>query len=418
MLSTGDVGQQILENALVIIYEQGLDELSMRALAEASECSTTAIVQRFGNKAGLLKSVAELACNKDQQYHDALLIQIQGASLSLQYLSDLLVTYIEKRSSNLIARVCSEILFGENMVLASSDVIRSWYQIRLQFWQEILQRAGLNDTHSAAILTTYVVMEEVYAFELARDFEYSLLLKETCRALLAGLLQVDDCAKQGLASIWATRELTSYKDFPERSAINQSIADNETAKKLLDTAAEEVFYHGIASLNKRRITKLAGKSSSMISYHFGNQTEFINLAVWEAFWRETPLEFTTPYEARSRQKDLREWTEFIQRMTRPRSAECLGGFYASFSRLTAQAGLLSVRRPPLQALFRQARRIDGWGTFEAGRTFWPKTLNVERGSASAFGIWIKGAAAINSILNSDGDIAADELSFVAKRLFT
>lgn len=418
MLNTEDVGQQILENALIIIYEQGLDELSMRALAEASGCSTTAIVQRFSNKAGLLRAVAELACNKDQHYHNALLLQLQGSSLSLPYFSDLLVTYIEKRSRNLVARVCSEIFFGENIELASSDTVRSWYQMRLQFWQEFFRRAGLDGTYSASILTTYVVMEEVYAFELARDFEYSLLLKETSRALLAGLLEVDDSAKQGFASIWATRELTSYKDFPERSAIILSIADNETAKKLLDTAAEEVFYHGIASLNKRRITKLAGKSSSMISYHFGNQTEFINLAVWEAFWRETPAEFTTPYEARSRQKDIVEWTEFIQRMTRPRSAECLGGFYASFSRLTAQAGLLSVRRPPLRALFRQARRIDGWGTFEAGRTFWPKVLKVERGSASAFGIWIKGAAAINAILNSDGDISADELGFVAKRLFT
>lgn len=44
-------------------------------------------------------------------------------------------------------------------------------------------------------------------------------------------------------------------------------------------------------------------------------------------------------------------------------------------------------------------------------------MKVERGSASAFGIWVKGAAAINFVLNCDGDVCGDELKFVAKRLF-
>ena len=417
MSSSDDISQQLLENALVMIFEKGLSDVSMRAVADTADCSTTAIVQRFGNKAGLLKSVAAFALEKDRVYHDALLRQLEDGPLSFPYFSDVLVTYIEQRSKNVVARVWSEILFSENVELASSDVVRAWYQSRLQFWQAIFQRAGLESTHSASVVTTYVIMEEVYAFELSGDFEYRLLLKETCRALLAGLLQVDDSAKQGHASVWATKGFTSYKDFPERSAITLSISENESAKKLLDTAAVEIFNHGIGSLNKRRVSKLAGMSSSMISYHFGNQADFINFAVWEAFWRDPPLEFKTPYDARNRQKDVAEWVGFIQRMTSSGANGRSVGFYARFSRLTAQAGLLSDRRPPLRALFRQVRRIDGWGTYEAGRTFWPSLMKVERGSASAFGIWVKGAAAINFVLNSDDDVCGEELSFIAKNLF-
>lgn len=412
-----DLHMALLANGARIISEGGLDELSLRAVADATDCSTTAIVQRFKNKAGFIEAIAGHVLEKDQAFHDGLLESLSGAPLSFPYLHDILLSYIEQRSSCPTARVWSEILVGESTELAAGSIVESWYIMRQQFWQALLALAGKTDPLQGSVVTNYVIMEEIFAFELFDDFEYRLLLKESTRALLAGLLGISDTARDGAMCKWATKNLASYSDFPERTALINSVYDNEPARKLLDTAANEMFAHGIGSLNKRRVTKLAGMSSSMINYHFGSQTNFIKLVIWQSLWIETPREFKTPYEARSRHRDINEWVEFMQWMAHPKSDNDVGGFYFGFSRLTAQAGLQARRQPDLRRLFQQSRRIDGWGSFEAGNSFWPKDMNVTRGNAAAFGIWIKGSAVLNGVLRGGQAIPAEELRFVAQRLF-
>ena len=401
----------LLEKTISKISSQGLDGFIFRSVATAADCSTTAIIQRFTNKAGLINAALELALSEDARFHQKLAQALAEMPISFTTMSDLLASYIELRANSQIARFWSEIIFSSNQTAEISSAAKNWHQRRIDFWQTLFSHwhQSLSE-EMASLVTGYAVMEEVYAFELKDSIKYRQLLRETCRALLANSFNQNDEFSNGDISLWLNKQNASFPDFIAKET-------NETADKLLDIAADDIFENGIDSINQRRMSKLAGVASSMMNYHFGNMSNFINQAVWHALQRDIPHEFEPIVDPKLKQKDMREWATVLQRLTRPPAGDATAGFYNNYARLSGQASLLAVKNKQLGSLIEHLRRIDGWGTYRAGQTIWPATLTVRRGNATAFGVWIKGEAVINSVINPGRKIDQSTLNSAANLLF-
>lgn len=401
----------MLEKAIDKISYQGLDGFTFRSVATAADCSTTAVIQRFTNKEGLINATLAVALSEDARLHQKLARSLDGMPVLFSSISDLLASYVELRANTPIARFWSEIIFSSDQTPAISKAAKNWYQLRVDFWQTLFAHCQeLNSEETASLVTSYAIMEEVYAFELKDSIRYRQLLRETCRALLANSFNQNDHQSNGDISLWINRQNSSFPDFRDKEA-------NETADKLLDLAADDIFQNGIGSINQRRMSKLADMSSSMINYHFGSMSNFINQAVWHALQRDIPHEFEPIVDPALKQKDMREWATVLQRLTRPAAGKTSAGFYSNYARLSGQASLLAVKNKQLGSLIEHLRRIDGWGTYRAGQTIWPSTLAVRRGNATAFGVWIKGEAVVNSVINGGRKIEQRTLTSAANLLF-
>src|SRR5690606_23194714 len=158
----------------------------------------------------------------------------------------------------------------------------------------------------------------------------------------------------------------------------------------------------------------------MIVYHFGNMANFVNQAVWHALLRDIPKELDPNFNESVgvKQKNMSEWATVLQRLTRPKVDHRPAGFYVDYARLTGQACLLATRRRELWPLVEHLRKIDGWGTFRAGQTVWPTSLLVERGSATAFAVWIKGQAVFNEAVCDGEPIPREALLSAARLIFS
>jgi AcrR family transcriptional regulator len=403
----------ILEQTVDAVCSQGLDDVSLRAIAAAAGCSTTAVIQRFTNKAGLLDAALEFALRRDSEFHQDFSAQLEGLPISYAHFSELIASYIEQRATLAIARFWSEILFKSNQVHKARAELERWYAVRVNFWKRQLANDGMFEGSLAPLIAAYSAMEEVYAYELVNNVQYKLLLRETTRALVANSFDAGVNGGSGDLSLWLNKGSARFQSL-------QSSDANELGETLVELAADDILAQGIGSLSQRRLAKRAGTSSSMIVYHFGNMANFVNQAVWHALLRDIPKEINPDFNESIgvKQKNMSEWVAAIKKLTAPKIDDNPAGFYTDYARLTGQACLLATRRKELRPLVEHLRKIDGWGTFRAGQTIWPTSLVVKRGSATAFGVWIKGQSVFNEAVCYRQPISTETLLSAAELIFS
>lgn len=406
------LSEQLVVSALDLVCDQGLDNFSIRNVAEAANCSVTPVTKRFETKAVLLHAAQSEAYGADLRFHEAFAEQVAGMPFSYENLTEMVVSYVEQRAQFKVARFWSELLVESGMGLSSAALLTHWYKMRVNFWQNQLDGSG-RKLHSwlAEFIAIYTVMEEFYAYELYPGIHYRFLLKEGVRAMFAkSFAEEGRDSVSGSICFWLNKGQVALSGF-ERDD------NSDLAEKLLDLASEEIRKKGVGSLSQRSLAKKAGASSAMIAYHFGNMANFTNQAIWHVLMREIPSSLDPKKNPQIKQKNNEEWVRVLRRLISIEAENGRAGFYTQYARTTGQACLLSARQHALHPLIEHLRRIDGWGTYRSGKSVWPETMTVERGTAMAFGVWIKGLAIIHEALGEGFAIESDRLLGAAELLF-
>ena len=401
----------VLDLSLESVGSTGLEGFSIRNIANAAGCSVTPIYRRFATKSELLLAVQMYAYGEELKFHKDFTAQLEGMPLDFENMVEVVILYIEKRAKFTVARFGSEVLVKFDPDTFSRELLQHWHQLRLKFWSDLLSAAErVFPAELPGFIATYVVMEELYAYELWPNTHYRMLLSETVRALFACTFGVQDTAAEGKVCLWINKGTDAFPDFDKHQP-------DDLAEKLLEMAAVEIRKKGVDSLSQRSLTKKAGVSSAMIAYHFGNMANFVNEALWRVLLKDLPRQYNPGVVESVKQKDQVEWVRVLRRLTRPKTKHVKAGFYAEYACLTGQASLLASRQKSLYPLIEHLRRIDGWGTYRSAQTIWPSSLNVERGSASVCSIWLKGQAVLNDALSGPDMIPNAAFYFAAELLF-
>lgn len=377
----------LIDATIACISNDGLEGATLRGVADLAHCSTAVVFQNFSGKSDLLSVAIRAALEEDRCFHDNFRQNISGLDLSAANFADLISSYLELRTRTRIAAVWSEVLFKSTEVEGAMDCLSQWVAMRRDFWTELSVDAGGGEDFGV-FLATYLTMEEVYALVLHRDIQYGMLVRETIRSLVRGYLG-DRTAEVGSAASSFAKARSD--GFGELFGYDES----DLKGRLLELASQEIIAHGIQSIDFRNLTRRAGGSLSMISYHFGGTAEFVNQAIWRALIKEIPREVNPYRQGGERLGAIELWAELIAGLINPDAQGAKAGFYIGVSRLIGQASLLARRQADLVPIILHLRKIEGAGTHRASQTIWPEDKSIDPSSAAVFGIWVKGQAMMN-----------------------
>lgn len=379
------LGAMLIEKALALVADKGLDQFSMREVAASIDRSTTVIFQHFGNKDGLLAAMMETAFERDALFHARLLEELSGLEPNIATLTEIVAYYIEVRvtSDDAAIRIWPELLLNGGHERAWAPLLIRWRGMREDFWRALLPKglAGM----LTPLLSDYTLMEGVYAIVLQDRLDYRLLLRETVSLLVGRAFRANNPNPVGNVQAWLA---DTAPPPPPRSSSHAGTS----RLRLLDVAATEIFAHGVKVLNHRRLTAKAGMSTAMISYHFGGMEQFVVEAVWHALLTGLPAYLDDSVVNVAARQTADQWPGVLSQALGSGESRHGTGFYVSYSRIVGQTCLLARQRPDLTPLVRHLRMIEGSGIHHASQASWPPTLSLDRLASTAFAIWIKGWA--------------------------
>ncbi|MCK9504615.1 MAG: TetR family transcriptional regulator [Porticoccaceae bacterium] len=401
----------LIDQTIHAVAEKGFEDISLRAVTSDAGCSTAAVFQYFGSKAGLIDAAMKKALQNDLDFHRSFAETTAGLVLSQRRFAHQLAFYIEQRSQLITARFWSEIMFKSGQTPKAGEHLRAWHAMRITFWQSRLHENNGNPG-LAPILACYCTMEEAYAYALNGQLAYSLMLRETAEALTAQSFAGDGDIQHSEISEWLDRSAHRFEvsATAERNALSQG---------LLDLAAKHIVHYGVDALTQRKITKLAGTSSAMIAYHFGNLDAFVNEAIWRALAVDIPNEVHPNLLGNCKQTSLSQWADLLTHFIVParESDNHQNGFFIGVARIIGQAALLVKHRQKLHPIVDHMRKFEGRGSYNASQTIWPPDIKISRAAAAAFAVWVKGQAIVNEAFDDNSRNNKERLLDVASLIF-
>ena len=386
---------------------RGLEQISLRQIAKAAGVSTTAIFQNFEGKADLIAAAANQAIASDEAFHAELRESCFSLIADQQGLADFLASYIELRIGRSDAAFLAELLVQLGELPQCREALRGWQRKRFAFWRELVDRlpvpAGL-----AGIISSYVVMEELYARALTSHPQYRLLMLETCRALCGAVRGSSKPAGSAAARL-ATEPFAIRQ--PHRNGAGQPIAEH-----LLHSAVEIINEAGVHALNQRDLAARAGVSASLIAYHYKDMRTLTTQAVWHALVQGIPVQLDPGGDKSAFPATLSEWFATLESMLQI-GGSGPQGFYIGLSRLSSEACLLASRNPALVPLISYLRGLEGWGTYRVSQSIPTLAESVERDQAAAFAVWIKSQALLRIAGLAEPDPTAESVANAAALVF-
>lgn len=385
-------GYRLIDETITAIAHQGLHGLSLRQIAASAGVSTASIFHFFGKKSRLIEAAIERALELEEDFHARLLSDLEGLEPDATALADLVVSYVFTRSGLDLTQFWLEIVFNGDWLDAGAAVTR-WNKLRHDCWAQII---GIPDRAAefSDFLVPMLLMEETYASALRGDVAYWPLLSETVRVVAARIFGLPACAEGAVL-----RRLMQGR-APQFTIADAGWSDT-IANRLLMSASDKIFAEGVHTLSDRDIASLAGTSSSMIAYHFGDSTSFLRHAIWRTMLHDVPKLLDPAISAETMRDDLDDWVSVMEGMVGSAAERGKPGFYLGYTRITGQAALLCRRQPELIPLIRHLRIIEGTGTYRSSRMYWPQSIRFDETHAAAFGIWIKGVAILDSVHDAD-----------------
>jgi AcrR family transcriptional regulator len=397
----------LVEQAIIAVAHDGLDGVSLRKIANAAGVSTASIFHFFQNKSGMLDAALHRALELEETFHAQLLSELKGLEINSRILGDLVTSYVARRVGRDVPLFWLEVIFNGEGQFPGAWAVEQWNAIRRNFWSELLWQP--NEDHGLAhFLATSLILEETYAVALHDDVTFWPLMAETVRAMSARSF----CEAGGALPGTIVGPFLLAK--PRQFAVNELGSPDTIANKLLNAASERIFTKGVRSIKDREISRIAQTSSSMIAYHFGGSSNFLCKAIWRAMLHDVPKLLDPAIQAESRRDEIDDWAAVAMGMVQPGVGDNEPGFYLGYTRITGQAALLAARQPELIPLIRHLRIIEGTGTYRASRLYWPNSTSFDEAHAMAFGIWIKGAAMLNYVLQVDNERCRQALLRAAK----
>lgn len=374
---TDDPRGPLIDAAIALVAENGLAAFSLRTVSAAIGRSTGAIFHHFSGKDGLLAAAAEVALERDTAFHTVMSEDFGGICSNASVAADVVSHYLAARaaSADPVIRFWWELTFHTDRWPGAGVSRLRHHAMQVDFWQRVFAPLGGHPC-LAACIADLVSMESIFASVLYREPAYDLLMRETIRQVVGHRDRTPDSVAHRLSQ--------SAPPAAPRIPTGEGMA-----AQLVESAARQISLHGVGALNHRRLTAIAGASSSMIVYHFGNTERFAEQAIWAALLQKLPS--TLDYEAAvvGERLDLETWSAGLLRMLGIGNADA---FYVGYARIVGQTCLLARNNPAFVPLVRHLRILEGAGIHHASRTEWPAPFELTRAQAASFAIWIKGFA--------------------------
>jgi len=402
--------QDLLAATIEAVAFHGLGDFSLRHLARMAGTSTTAVFQNFSGKAELLENALALALARDSAFHEALLEQARLVLSTHTGFADFLARYIQLRPPLVHARFLSEILIRLEDYPQFSGLMAEWLASRAEFWTAIL--SGLEAAPGlAAVVAQFAQMEEYYAFALKDECTYGMLLAEICRAVC------DAAFHAGVSRLARSHVSLSLNTQPMAIHAAETATGSPVPEQMLTAALQIIEHAGLDALNQRRLARDVGVSTSAIAYYFKDMKGFRNTAIWRALISGIPGQLDPERPTTIQPRDLGQWLATLDTLLEPGTDGTPPGFYVGFSRLTAQACLLSCNDPSLVPLISYLRALEGWGTYRVSRNIPSVSRLIGREHAAAFGMWIKAEAVFRQVNLALPGTGIERLSFAARIIF-
>jgi AcrR family transcriptional regulator len=391
-----DLAQQIVEQAIVQSALKGLDNLTLRDLAQAVGKSTTVIVNLFGSKSGLIQAVGEEVLRRDAAFHDAFFDSVAGLPIERDGLLALAQTYLRHRVADDagFARIWEALLLDAEPAPEQRDMVARWHAMRCAAWRGHLARDARLDPFVEP-LVAWLTFEQYYAGALRGRADYGVVAAEGLGAMMDRALGLPD--GPATATFWY-RDAMVLPQAPARDAEPEAMR-----RKLLDIAADQILAGGITAVTNRSVSAVAATSTSTIAYHWPDMRHFVLDAVWHSVFRDMPghlaghAPISDPAVA-----DLDRWAAIMApTLAIGREAE---GFYVRYARLIASICIEARRDPSLRDLAMLLRGPEGGGTYYKRTGVWPADFDLNRLAATRFALWIKAEA----LLGCARGLALDE----------
>lgn len=385
-----DIAQQIVEQAITQSALEGLDNLTLRDLAQAVGKSTTVIVNLFGSKSGLIQAVGEEALRRDAAFHDAFFGSVTGLPIERDGLLALAQTYLRHRVADNagFARIWESLLLDAEPAPERRDMVARWHAMRCAAWRgHLAHDARLNPFVEP--LVAWLTFEQYYASALRGRADYGVVAAEGLGAMIDRALGLPDAP--ATATFWY-RDTMVVPQAPARDAEPEAMR-----RKLLDIAADQILAGGITAVTNRSVSTVAATSTSTIAYHWPDMRHFVLDAVWHSVFRDMPghlaghAPISDPAIA-----DLDRWAAIMApTVAIGREAE---GFYVRYARLIASICIEARRDPSLRDLAMLLRGPEGGGTYYKQTGVWPADFDLNRLAATRFALWIKAEALLSCAL--------------------
>lgn len=406
-LTDNDVHGRLLAATQRLAVDNGLEDVSLRAVSAAVGKSTTVVFQHFGSKEGLLLASIGDAFVQDQGYHARLREALEGLEIDAGTLAGILCHYVTDRVARTPARLWLEACYKSREFPMLASILADWEAMRRAFWRDLLRDTPL--TALALLIPAFTTAEEAYASVLAGDIGYDLLLRES-----AWRLAIGGCAdaSRGAAGRWRESRVRQFAAV-DREAVGSTMA------RLLDQAVRVLAKRGAAGLNLRRVAADAEVAPSQIVYYFKDFATFRRQAIVEALRQGMPAFLDPTGQASAAAEAPGDWAQTLTKMTLAGRPGRPAGFYVNYARILGQACLTAVRDSTLRPLILDLRAIEGAGIHRLSGIAWPDACKLGREGATVFALWIKGHAITGEALagieprDSDGEELAAAAALVA-----
>ncbi|MXO66763.1 TetR family transcriptional regulator [Altericroceibacterium endophyticum] len=387
-----DTQQALLDSCRDAIVQEGVENLSLRQLAQNAGKSTSPIFQYFGGKNQLLLATLKDAVETERVRHKALLEYYSGMEMRPHILSCVAQAYLIHQIRQPTMLVCMEALYKPREFPGSATLLAEWVDLQQAFWGELL---GSERSHLTEPLVAYILAEQAYAGALPKDPLFTLLLNEG----LNGFFLPED-VKSDPVGAWAIEKFWKPEDL---GAEGQGRLDRlpPAMRDFVVQLSVRIIEKGLCGLTLRQEAREAQISPSQVVYHFGDTSACIRTAIWHALLTILPQKF-----ARSDYAGLSSWQEMLVGMISRDPVEAGGGGYVQFMRIMGQLGIAARHDPEFVPVLRALRIYEGQGLLNR------LSRHPDFQDDSFFGVarmtlCLKGMAMINEALERGGDGAQE-----------
>jgi len=336
----------ILEQALSLVAENGLDALTLRPLAQRLDVSVSSLTHRFGSKEALLAQLIAEARASEAETLSQWRARLSGADV---FSPDALAESIDAILSELATAHARRSLFYCELVQISGPqpalwpLIAPWIEDRQTFWNALAARVHPQPAYALGVmLHAYVTDELAHALALERFADYGRLRRLGLKRLCGGLRGVDDARADQMSGdeVLAAHCIAVLGALPGDIAVDHDAPPPKgVAAQLVGHISDLIVGEGAGAVTHRAVAARAGVASSTLAYHFRTQEDLIRAGLEDIIRRMT-----------GDVKTLVSGGDV--RMTNPYSA-------VEIARATFAIALWATRRPAMLACAADMRRLRG-----------------------------------------------------------
>jgi len=282
---------ELIINARAIIAEQGLQGLSLRAVAERAGISLGSLNYQIGDRAALIEAVLADGLEALTGWHDQWITRLDGLPVpDAAMLASIVTAYLEAAADQqpALTACLAELLLwagqeGGGVVLFTAIVAEN-----ARFWQAVL--AGHPDADRlAAAIAAYCQDEKIFTLALRHLPEYRLLRDATVARLAAGFAPSGPYRDSALFE-----RLVAAAAVPAAGVGMRVDLGTERRAAIADWAADIIADQGVGALTHRAVAALGQVPPSSVAHHFATKDDLLRAGIEAQYRRMTGARIGSP----------------------------------------------------------------------------------------------------------------------------